>query len=98
MRLRDKVAIITGAAGGMGQAAAELFAREGASVVITDIATDEGEETAQKIRDAGGKAIFVQANVAKEADVKNMVGAAIDAFGHVDLLYNNPRIIPPLHR
>ncbi|HKF38257.1 MAG TPA: glucose 1-dehydrogenase [Ktedonobacteraceae bacterium] len=94
MRLQDKVAIITGSAGGMGQAAAELFAREGASVVITDIATDAGEETAQRIRDSGGKAIFVQADVAKEADVKHMVGAAIDAFGHVDVLYNNAGIMP----
>lgn len=94
MRLQDKVAIITGSAGGMGQAAAELFAREGASVVITDIATDAGEETAQKIRDSGSKAIFVQANVAKETDVKNMVGVAIDAFGHVDVLYNNAGIMP----
>ncbi len=94
MRLQDKVAIITGSAGGMGQAAAELFAREGASVVITDIATDAGEETAQKIRDSGSKAIFFQANVAKETDVKNMVGAAIDAFGHVDVLYNNAGIMP----
>ena len=94
MRLQDKVAIITGSAGGMGQAAAELFAREGASIVLTDIAADAGEETAQKIRDSGSKAIFVQANVAKEADVKNMVGAAIDAFGHVDVLYNNAGIMP----
>ncbi len=94
MRLQDKVAIITGSAGGMGQAAAELFAREGANVVITDIATDAGEEAAQKIRDSGGKALFVQANVANEADVKNMVGAAIDAFGHVDVLYNNAGIMP----
>lgn len=94
MRLQDKVAIITGSAGGMGQAAAELFAREGASVVLADIAADAGEETAQKIRDSGSKAIFVQANVAKEADVKNMVGAAIDAFGHVDVLYNNAGIMP----
>src|SRR3989442_9521715 len=94
MRLKDKVAIITGSAGGMGQAAAELFSREGASIVVTDVATDAGEETARNIRDAGGKAIFVSANVAKENDVKNMVGAAIDAFGHVDVLYNNAGIMP----
>ncbi len=94
MRLKDKVAIITGSAGGMGQAAAELFASEGASVVVTDVVSDAGEETARKIRDAGGKAIFVTANVAKEEDVKNMVGAAIDAFGHVDVLYNNAGIMP----
>ena len=94
MRLKDKVAIITGSASGMGQAAAELFAREGASVVVTDVAADAGEETVQRIRDAGGKAMFVRANVAKEDDVKNMVGVAIDAFGHVDVLYNNAGIMP----
>src|SRR6516162_5609590 len=94
MRLKDKVAIITGSAGGMGQSAAELFAREGASIVVTDIASDAGEETARKIRDMGGSAIFVTANVAKENDVKNMVGSAIDAFGHVDVLYNNAGIMP----
>src|SRR5206468_9537450 len=94
MRLKDKVAIITGSASGMGQAAAELFAREGACIVVNDLATDAGEETVRKIRDAGGKAIFVATNVAKENDVKNMVGTAIDAFGHVDVLYNNAGIMP----
>src|SRR5215470_11366167 len=94
MRLKDKVAIITGSASGMGQAAAELFAREGASIVVTDIAIDAGEETARKIRDVGNKAIFIAANAAKENDVKSMVGAAIDAFGHVDVLYNNAGIMP----
>jgi len=94
MRLKDKVTIITGSASGMGRAAAELFAREGASVVVTDIATDAGEETARKIRDTGSKAIFVAANAAKENDVKNMVSTAIDAFGHIDVLYNNAGIMP----
>lgn len=94
MRLANKVAIITGSAGGMGQAAAELFAREGASVVVTDIAADAGEATAQRIRDAGGKAIFVRANVAEEADVKHLVEVAFEAFGHIDVLYNNAGIMP----
>jgi len=94
MRLADKVAIITGSAGGMGKAAAELFAKEGASVVVTDIATREGEETAQAIRDAGGTAIFVKANVAKEDEVKHLVHTAIDEFGRVDVLYNNAGIMP----
>ena len=79
MRLKDKLAIITGSASGMGQAAAELFAREGASIIVTDIATDAGEETARKIRDAGNKAIFIAANAAKENDVKNMDSDYIDA-------------------
>ena len=62
MRLANKVAIITGSASGMGQAAAELFAHEGACVVVTDIAADLGEETVKRIRQSGGKAIFVKAN------------------------------------
>src|SRR5205823_12818700 len=94
MRLADKVAIITGSAGGMGKLAAEVFAREGASIVVTDIVAKEGEETARAIRDAGGKAIFVKANAANEDEVKYMVNAAIDAFGRVDVLYNNAGIMP----
>src|SRR2546421_1189121 len=94
MRLAYKVAIITGSAGGMGKLAAEVFAREGASVVVTDIAAKEGEETARAIREAGGKAIFVKANVTNEDEVKYMVNATIDAFGRVDILYNNAGIMP----
>ncbi|HJT56178.1 MAG TPA: glucose 1-dehydrogenase [Ktedonobacteraceae bacterium] len=94
MRLSNKVAIITGSANGMGRAAAELFAREGASVVVTDISAEMGEATVRDIRDAGGQAIFVQANVADENEVKQMVHATIDAFGRVDVLYNNAGIMP----
>ena len=94
MRVANKVAIITGAAGGMGQAAAELFAREGASVVVTDVNATAGEETVKDIRDAGGNAIFVKANVANEDEVKMMVEIAIDTFGRVDILYNNAGIMP----
>lgn len=94
MRLSNKVAIITGSASGMGRAAAELFAREGASVVVTDISAEMGEATIRDIRNAGGKAIFVQANVAVEDEVKQMVNTTIDAFGRVDVLYNNAGIMP----
>ena len=94
MRLADKVAIITGAASGMGKAAAELFASEGASIVVTDVAMKEGEETVIAIRDAGGNAIFVQTNVAIEEEVRNMVNVAVETFGHVDILYNNAGIMP----
>jgi NAD(P)-dependent dehydrogenase (short-subunit alcohol dehydrogenase family) len=94
MRLQNKVALITGSAGGMGQAAAELFAREGASVIVTDVAADAGEQTARTIREAGGKAIFVKANVANEDEVQHLVGEAIDAFGRIDVLYNNAGIMP----
>lgn len=94
MRIANKVAIITGAAGGMGQAAAELFAQEGASVVVTDVNAVAGEEAVKNIHDAGGNAIFVKANVANEEEVKAMVETAIDTFGHVDILYNNAGIMP----
>ncbi|HEY6540178.1 MAG TPA: glucose 1-dehydrogenase [Ktedonobacteraceae bacterium] len=94
MRLQDKVALITGSAGGMGKAAAELFAREGASIIVTDVLADEGEETARAIRDAGGKAIFVKADVSKEDEVQHMVARSIDAFGRIDVLYNNAGIMP----
>ena len=94
MRLENKVAIITGSASGMGQVAAEIFAREGACVVVTDIAADAGETTARNIREAGGKAIFVQTNVAREADVHNLIETTLEHFGHLDILYNNAGIMP----
>ncbi len=94
MRLANKVAIITGAASGMGQAAAELFASEGASVIITDIAEQAGEETAERIRTEGGSATFIRADVSNEADVKIMVEQAIASYGHLDILYNNAGIMP----
>lgn len=93
MRLADKVAIITGSAGGMGKLAAEVFAREGASIVVTDISVKEGEETVSTICDAGGKAIFVKADVSEEVAVKHVVDATIDVFGRVDILYNNAGIM-----
>ncbi len=94
MRLENKVVIITGAAGGMGQAAAELFTQEGASVVVTDVNAAAGEETVKHIRDAGGRAVFIKANVAHEDEVKAMVATAVDTFGRVDVLYNNAGIMP----
>lgn len=94
MRLANKVAIITGAAGGMGRIAAELFASEGASVVVTDIVEQAGEETVSGILDNGGKAIFVRTDVSKEEEVQRMVEKAAASFGHIDVLYNNAGIMP----
>src|SRR5712672_2605606 len=94
MRLASKVAIITGSAGSMGRVAAETFAHEGASVVVTDINAQAGQETVKNIQQAGGTAIFVKANVGKEDEVKAMVQTAIDTFGHIDILYNNAGIMP----
>jgi NAD(P)-dependent dehydrogenase (short-subunit alcohol dehydrogenase family) len=94
MRLANKVAIITGSAGGMGQVAAGIFAHEGASVIVTDINAQAGEETVKNIQQAGGTAIFVKTNAAKEDEVKAMVQTAIDTFGRIDILYNNAGIMP----
>ncbi len=94
MRLTNKVALITGSARGMGKVAAEMFAREGASIVVTDIAQQEGEAVAQGIRDAGGEALFVYADVTRGSAVAQLVETAIAAYGHIDVLYNNAGIMP----
>jgi NAD(P)-dependent dehydrogenase (short-subunit alcohol dehydrogenase family) len=78
----------------MGKVAAELFAREGASIIVTDIAQQEGEAVAQSIRDAGGNAIFVYADVTKSASVEQLVEKAIATYGRIDILYNNAGIMP----
>ncbi|MDR0490590.1 MAG: SDR family oxidoreductase [Oscillospiraceae bacterium] len=89
MRLKDKIAIITGAGSGMGRASAIRFAEEGAKVVVADINEDGGKETAEMIKAAGGEAIFVKADVSKDEDCKGMVDAAVKAFGGLNILYNN---------
>lgn len=93
MRLADKVAIITGSGSGMGQAAAELFASEGASVVVTDINEQAANETVTRIREAGGIALFVNADVTKENEVKALVELSVETFGHIDVLYNNAGVM-----
>jgi NAD(P)-dependent dehydrogenase (short-subunit alcohol dehydrogenase family) len=89
MELQNRVAIITGAASGMGRATSELFAREGASVVVADFDEAGGEETAKSIRDSGATAIFVRTDVARAADVERLVKAAIEEYGQIDILHNN---------
>jgi NAD(P)-dependent dehydrogenase (short-subunit alcohol dehydrogenase family) len=86
MRLKDKVAIVTGGANGICRAICELFAEEGARVVVADIERDPGRETVEGIRSAGGDALLVETDVSNEADVKRMVGATLDAYGTVDVL------------
>jgi NAD(P)-dependent dehydrogenase (short-subunit alcohol dehydrogenase family) len=91
MRLEGKVALITGGGSGMGKVASELFANEGASVVLTDVNDQAGEATAGAI---GDRARYVHADVSDESDAEAMVAAAMDAFGRLDILYNNAGIMP----
>ena len=92
MKLTGKAAIITGAASGMGRAMAAVFAEEGANVVVADIDDTGGKQTADEIKSANGKAIFVHTDVSKPAEVKNLVDAAMDEFSKIDILVNNAGI------
>ncbi|HEX2737603.1 MAG TPA: SDR family NAD(P)-dependent oxidoreductase, partial [Acidimicrobiia bacterium] len=92
-RLLDgKVALITGAASGQGRAASTLFAEHGARIVIADLNDDGAAETVGLVEEVGGKAIAVHADVSRRADNDAMVAAAVEAFGHLDVLYNNAAI------
>jgi NAD(P)-dependent dehydrogenase (short-subunit alcohol dehydrogenase family) len=93
-RLDGKVALITGAGSGMGRAAAELFASEGARVVVTDVVDDGGNATVAAIRAAGGDATYVRADVSKWRDCEAMVQCATDTYGALHVLYNNAGIFP----
>src|SRR5262249_29731105 len=94
MRLADKVCVITGGGSGMGRVAAGRFAAEGAKVVVAEFDAAAGEETVRRVADTGGAATFVRADVSKEADAKEMIAAALRAYGRVDVLYNNAGIMP----
>jgi NAD(P)-dependent dehydrogenase (short-subunit alcohol dehydrogenase family) len=94
MRLEDKVTIITGGASGMGRVAAELFAREGARLVLADVSEEAVESAAADIRAAGGQATAIVADVSNEEHAKRMVDHAVATFGRVDGLYNNAGIMP----
>lgn len=92
MRLKDKIALITGAGGAIGREAALLFAREGARVVVSDVIDKNGEETVTMIRTAGGEAAFIHADVSKEADAAAMIAFAEKTYGALHVLFNNAGI------
>jgi NAD(P)-dependent dehydrogenase (short-subunit alcohol dehydrogenase family) len=94
-RLEGKVALITGGASGMGMVASRLFAAEGASVVLTDVADEAGERVASEIDGAGGRAAYVHADVSSESDARAMVEAAVGRFGGLHVLYNNAGVMLP---
>jgi 3-oxoacyl-[acyl-carrier protein] reductase len=92
MRLPNKSALVTGAGSGIGRATAELFAHEGAKVVLVDLNEQAATATAEAIQAAGGEALVVQADVSNDADVKRAVDACVERFGRIDILYNNAGI------
>jgi NAD(P)-dependent dehydrogenase (short-subunit alcohol dehydrogenase family) len=89
MRLKGKVAIITGAGSGIGEATALLFAEEGAKVVVADINPAGGEGTAAQIRQKGGEAAFIHADISSEADAGKLCLETVERYGRIDVLVNN---------
>ena len=95
MRLKDKVAVITGGSSGIGKATALLFAQEGARVAITGRSLERGDEVVQRIRNSGGEAIFLRADVSSASDCQRVVDETLRAFGHTDILFNNAGVFYP---
>ena len=93
MKLKGKVAVVTGAASGMGKAIATLYAKEGARVVVSDLNLEGAKATVSDIEAAGGKAVAVLTNVAKEEDIQKMIDTAVETYGTVDILVNNAGIM-----
>jgi len=94
--LENKVAIVTGAASGIGKATALLLAQEGAKVVVSDIAEDQGAKVAQEIENNGGEALFVKTNTSKSNNHEELVNTTLDKFGKLDIAVNNAGIGGPL--
>ena len=91
-QFKDKVALVTGATSGIGEATALAFARSGANVVVTGVQQEEGESLVKRIRDEGGDALFVKVDVTNQTDVDNMMAEVSNAYGRLDYAYNNAGI------
>lgn len=91
-QLEGAVALVTGGAAGIGKAAALAFAEQGAKVAIADLKVDRGNELAHAIESSGGKAIFVNTDVSRTADVETLIGQTVSAFGRIDCAFNNAGI------
>ncbi|OIJ31338.1 SDR family NAD(P)-dependent oxidoreductase [Staphylococcus sp. LCT-H4] len=94
MRLQDKVCIITGAGGGMGRVAAQMFANEGAKIAVFERDAQAGQTTVDEITKNGGQAQFFKVDIANEDNVKNAVEATVQTFGKINVLYNNAGVMP----
>ena len=92
MGVRDRVAIVTGSGQGIGAGVAEKLAAEGARVVVNDVVADRAEAVASRIREAGGQALAVAADVSRKEGAKELASRALEAFGQVDILVNNAGI------
>ncbi|MFH0955832.1 MAG: SDR family NAD(P)-dependent oxidoreductase [Candidatus Falkowbacteria bacterium] len=93
MRLKNKIAIITGAGSGIGRGAALAFAREGAKVVVADWVEETGQETVKLIKKQGGEAMFVKVDVSNSSNVENMIKQCLAEYDKVDILFNNAGIV-----
>jgi 3-oxoacyl-[acyl-carrier protein] reductase len=93
MRLKEKVAIITGSAQGIGKEAALIFAQEGAKVTVCDVMEDAGQQTVKEIRENGGVGLFVMCDVTHRDRVRDMVDQVLKKFGQIDILVNNAGIL-----
>ncbi|HEV8647162.1 MAG TPA: glucose 1-dehydrogenase [Burkholderiales bacterium] len=92
MRLENKIALVTGAAAGMGESAARVFAREGAKVVVADLLEKEGAAVAASIASAGGEAMFLRLDVSDEEQWREVIRATVKRYGRLDVLVNNAGI------
>ena len=90
--MEGKVALVTGAAGGIGRAAAQIFAREGAKVIVADLQEDAANETVHTIVEAGGEATAIACDVTVESQVEDLVAACVDTYGRLDAAHNNAGI------